>query len=87
MVLAGYAVEIIFGATGLVPATRNADVFDASITWNYTTFLNIIFLTIAGCLLWRFFQTGGVAMLKMMGGSAEHAEAHNHGHGHGHGHG
>ena len=83
MVLAGYAVEIIFGATGLVPGTRNADVFDASITWNYTTILNIIFLTVAGCLLWRFFKTGGVAMLKMMGGPPDEAGAHSHDHGHG----
>src|SRR5262252_2186113 len=46
MVVGGYIIEFTFGGLGLVPATRNAGVFNASITWNCTTFLNIIFLTI-----------------------------------------
>src|ERR1700681_362639 len=37
-------VELIFGALGLVPAQRNARVAEASLTWNYTTWLNIVFL-------------------------------------------
>ena len=68
MVVAGYAVEIIFGATGLVPATRNAKVLNATVSWDYTTILNIIFLALAAVLVWRFFATGGRPMLKMMGG-------------------
>jgi uncharacterized membrane protein YraQ (UPF0718 family) len=76
MVLAGYAVELSFSAAGLVPTTRNAQVFDTAITWNYTTVLNIIFLTLAGFLLWRFFTTGGAAMLKMMGGPPEQTGSH-----------
>lgn len=71
MVAAGYAVEVIFGATGLIPATRNAKVLNAGITWNYTTILNIIFLAFAGVLGWRFFATGGRPMLKMMGGNPD----------------
>jgi uncharacterized protein len=74
MVLAGYAVELIFTPLGLVPTERNARVIEASISWNYTTFLNILFLILAAALFVRFFRTGGLPMLKMMGGSpdAEH---------------
>ncbi len=74
MVIAGYAVELIFGAAGLIPATRNAKVFNPTITWNYTTYLNIIFIVAGVALLWRFFRTGGAMMLKMMDGSPEPAE-------------
>jgi uncharacterized membrane protein YraQ (UPF0718 family) len=75
MVLAGYAVEFIFGGLGLIPAERTARVAEAGITWNYTTILNIVFLLLAAALLVRFFRSGGRAMLKMMGGSPD-------GHGH-----
>ncbi len=78
MVLGGYAVELIFGASGLIPQTRNAKVLNPSISWNYTTFLNIIFLTVAGVLLARFFRTGGRDMLKMMGGPPDLATDHQH---------
>jgi hypothetical protein len=37
-----------------------------SITFNYTTVLNIIFLFIAALLLVRFFKTGGPKMLAHM---------------------
>jgi uncharacterized membrane protein YraQ (UPF0718 family) len=73
MVIAGYAVELIFGATGLIPATRNAKVLNPTISWDYTTYLNIVFIAAAVVLVWRFFRTGGAMMLKMMGGSPEPA--------------
>jgi uncharacterized membrane protein YraQ (UPF0718 family) len=71
MVVAGYAVELIFGAAGLVPATRSAKVLNPTIAWNYTTYLNIIFLVVGITLVLRFFRTGGIRMLKMMGGGPE----------------
>ena len=74
MALAGYAVELIFGAAGLVPPTRNAKVFHVAVTWDYTTYLNIAFLALATVLLVRFFRTGGGMMLKMMGGKPAPAE-------------
>jgi uncharacterized protein len=79
MVLAGYLVELIFGTLGLVPAKRHAVVMEHGVSWNYTTWLNIAFLALATVLLIRFVRTGGVPMLRMMGGSpeAEHA-AHDH---------
>ena len=73
MVLAGYAVELIFGAAGLIPETRNATVLNPTISWNYTTYLNIVFIVVGSVLVWRFFRTGGAMMLKMMGGSPEPA--------------
>jgi hypothetical protein len=74
MVLAGYAVELLFGGLGLIPAERTAKIAEAGIQWNYTTVLNIIFLLLAAALLVRFFRSGGGAMLKMMGGSPDAAE-------------
>jgi uncharacterized protein len=75
MVLAAYIVQFVFTALGLVPADRTAKVGETGITWNYTTYLNIIFLIVAAALLVRFFRSGGGAMLKMMGGSPDAAEA------------
>jgi uncharacterized protein len=79
MIAAGYLVELIFGATNLIPSQRSATVMQAEISWNYTTWLNIIFLIIAIVLVIRFVVTNGIPMLRMMGGSpdAEH-EHHSH---------
>jgi uncharacterized membrane protein YraQ (UPF0718 family) len=71
MVIAGYIVEFLFGALGLVPAGRDARVAAQGIQWNYTTVLNIIFLLLAAALLVRFFRSGGRPMLKMMNGAPE----------------
>ncbi|WP_280258386.1 permease [Nocardia wallacei] len=71
MVGAGYFVEILFGAVGLVPSERNAMVMAEGIRWNYTTWLNIGFLSLAAVLLFRFARTGGLHMLRMMGGKPE----------------
>jgi uncharacterized membrane protein YraQ (UPF0718 family) len=76
MASAALIVEMIFGAVGLVPTQRNARVVEASVTWNYTTWLNIAFLILAGLLVWRFLKTGGPAMLRMMNKSQETAHAH-----------
>ncbi len=73
---AALIVELIFGVLGLVPAQRNARVVDASITWNYTTWLNIVFLILAAVLVWRFFTTGGLAMLRMMNKPAGMGHSH-----------
>ena len=73
---AALIVELIFGALGLVPAQRNARVVEASITWNYTTWLNIAFLVLAALLVWRFLKTGGPAMLRMMNRPAAMGHSH-----------
>ena len=43
----------------------------AAISWNYTTWLNIAFLVIAATLIARFVTTGGLPMVRMMGGSPD----------------
>ena len=69
MVAAGYLIELLFGTTGLIPAQRNATVMEAVISWNYTTWLNIVFLLVAAVLIARFVTTGGIPMARMMGGA------------------
>jgi uncharacterized protein len=78
MVSAGYLVELLFGATGLIPTHRNAVVMQAGISWNYTTWLNIVFITLAAALVVRFVATGGLPMLQMMGGSPDAEHDHHH---------
>ncbi|MEU9041006.1 MULTISPECIES: permease [unclassified Kitasatospora] len=80
MVLAGYAVEFLFGALGLVPDQRDAEVPMSGVEWNYTTWLNIAFLLLALGLLIRFLRTGGAAMLRMMGGAPDAGEHAGHDH-------
>jgi uncharacterized membrane protein YraQ (UPF0718 family) len=76
MVCAGYIVELLFGATNLIPTQRNAKVMSATISWDYTTWLNISFLVVAAVLIVRFVTTGGVPMLRMMGGPPHDEPAH-----------
>ncbi|MDH6245997.1 permease [Mycobacterium sp. OTB74] len=71
MVAAGYLVELLFGTTGLTPTHRAAMVMESGISWNYTTWLNIVFLLLAAVLISRFVSTGGIPMLRMMGGSPD----------------
>jgi uncharacterized membrane protein YraQ (UPF0718 family) len=73
MVLAGYIVEFVFTGLGLVPSARTAKVGETGVVWNYTTYLNIVFLILAAALLVRFFRSGGLSMLKMMGGQPDEA--------------
>jgi len=75
---AALIVEIIFGTFGLIPDQRQALVVEASITWNYTTWLNIAFLLLAAAFVWRFLRTGGPQMLRMM--NRPMAAAHDHPH-------
>jgi uncharacterized membrane protein YraQ (UPF0718 family) len=66
MAAAGYVVEFLFAALGIIPQNRNVVAITEGLHWNYTTVLNIIFLVLAAVLLIRFFRTGGLSMLKMM---------------------
>jgi hypothetical protein len=80
MAAAGYVVELVFTPLGLIPSTRTAKVVDSGISWNYTTWLNIVFLILAAGLVWRFWRTGGVPMLRMMGGGPEGSDSGGHAH-------
>ena len=66
MALAGYVVEFLFQALGIVPQNRSLVVITEGVQWNYTTVLNILFLLLAAVLIVRFLRTGGQSMLKMM---------------------
>ncbi len=79
MVCAGYVIELVFTPLHLVPTgRRHAFVGDTGISWNYTTVLNIVFIAVAGLLLWRFYRTGGRPMLAMMGGGPDDMTTHDH---------
>ena len=77
MVGAALLVELVFSAAGLIPSTRSAHITEASVALNYTTILNIIFLTLAALLVGRFVKTGGLPMLRMM--DTPPGGAHSHG--------
>ena len=77
MVTTGLIVEFLFQGLGLQRTARNAKVIEASITWNYTTALNIVFLTLAAILIWRYFHKGGgIKMLRMMNKPMSHKHQH-----------
>jgi uncharacterized protein len=81
MAAAGYIVELVFGALGIVPTQRAIEVFTTGPTLNYTSVLNVMFLVLAAILVVRFLRTGGPDMLRMMSapqqpGAREHAQTH-----------
>lgn len=80
MAVAALIVDLIFGGFALIPLERKARVVEAAIAWDYTTWLNLVFLVLAGLLVWRFLNTGGPAMLRMMNRPADHGHAHQHAH-------
>jgi uncharacterized membrane protein YraQ (UPF0718 family) len=83
MAVAGLAVELLFLALGIGFPPRTAKVELAHVSWNYTTYLNIVFLTIAAMLVGRYFRRGGgIPMLKMMNTPMSPEGGHEHAHGH-----
>ena len=66
MVGAALVVEFVFHFLGLIPQHRAAQIVETSITFNYTTVLNIVFLAIAAFLVARFLRTGGPKMMAHM---------------------
>ena len=77
MVAAGLIVQFLFEGAGIERTARNAKVVEASVTWNYSTYLNIVFLGLAAVLAWRYFRKGGgLPMLRMMDKPMEHGHHH-----------
>ena len=84
MAAAGLIVEGIFRGSGLVPKTRPHQIVETAFHWNYTTFLNIVFLALFAVLFWLYRNRerlgGGVgyAMDPVCGMQVEiaHAPAH-----------
>ena len=81
MAAAGYVIELVFGGLGLVPSRAAAKIPDSGVSWDYTTWLNIVFLILAAALIARFARTGGGMMLRMMGGPPADPDAES-GHSH-----
>lgn len=54
MSTAGLAVEGIFALFGAVPTSRPEAVAPEHFAWNYTTFLNIVFLGLFGVVYWLY---------------------------------
>ncbi len=75
MAAAGYIVEFLFEALGIIPQNRNIVAITEGVKWNYTTVLNILFLILATVLVIRFLRTGGAMMLRMME-TPEHEMGH-----------
>ena len=84
MAIAGLVVGSVFNLVGATPTNRDISVFDATVSWNYDTVLDIVLLGIVAVLARRFLRTGGIGMLRAMGGPAEGsheahgAQAHHH---------
>ena len=84
MVLAGLVIGGLFQLFGLVPAHHFIAAFQTPPSWNYTTFLDLAALALAGVLGWRFLRTGGREMLRAMEAPATpgHEMVHHHDHEH-----
>jgi YHS domain-containing protein/uncharacterized membrane protein YraQ (UPF0718 family) len=52
MAAAGLATEYLFGWAHLVPAAHPAEIVQPSFAWNYTTYLNLVFLAVFAVLFW-----------------------------------
>ncbi|MCA1824981.1 MAG: permease, partial [Frankia sp.] len=54
MAVAGLAVEGIFGLIGWIPEPKHGEVVHARFDWNYTTYLNVVFLVVFAVLFWLY---------------------------------
>jgi uncharacterized membrane protein YraQ (UPF0718 family)/YHS domain-containing protein len=54
MSLAGLIVEGLFSAFGAIPESRPREIVATHFEWNYTTFLNIVFVGVFAVLFWLY---------------------------------
>jgi hypothetical protein len=54
MSTAALVTELLFHAAGAVPTTRPATPVTTGFSWNYTTYLNIVFLALFALLYWTY---------------------------------
>jgi uncharacterized protein len=54
MAAAGLIVEVMFSSAGLIPHNRSHAIVSTSFQWNYTTYLNIVFIAFGGYLYWLY---------------------------------
>ena len=72
MVVAGLGVGALFSALGWVPSQRNVTAFSTSVSFDPTTYLDIVMLAVIALLAVRFLRTGGIGMLRMMAMPSDH---------------
>jgi uncharacterized protein len=81
MATAGLVTEGIFGALSIIPTDRPATVVPTGFQWNYTTYLNLVFLALFGLLYWAYRNRerlgggGGYALDPVCGMQVETANA------------
>ena len=81
MATAGLITEGIFLLAGIIPTSRPTTVAPAHFQWNYTTYLNIIFVALFGLLYWTYRNRhrlgggGGYALDPVCGMQVETANA------------
>ncbi len=64
---------MLFEGAGIDRRARDAKVVEATVTWNSTTVLNVVFLGLAAVLLHRYFTAGGgLRMLRAMNRPRSH---------------
>jgi hypothetical protein len=54
MSTAGLITELLFRTAGLVPTVRPTTIAPDRFSWNYTTYLNLVFLALFGVLYWLY---------------------------------
>jgi uncharacterized protein len=54
MSTAGLLTELLFKGAGLVPVTRPVTIEPAHFSWDYTTYLNLVFLAVFAVLYWLY---------------------------------
>lgn len=74
MVIASLAVEALFQLSGWTPHNRDIAAVGSRISFNYTTVLDIVFVTLFVVMFAAFFKTGGPEMMRMM----QHADNKQH---------
>ena len=76
MALAGFLIGLAFNLAGLTPAHFSVSAFQAPPAWNYTTFLDLVFIALIAVMLWRFLTTGGPQMIRAMSQPGGGGHAH-----------
>jgi uncharacterized protein len=73
MIIAALLVDGIFRSQSWIPDQHRVVTTEATISWNYSTYLNISFGLVAVALVYVFLRTGGLEMLRMMASEAPHS--------------
>lgn len=79
MVVAALCVEGIFFLLGWLPSGQARSVSAATISFNYSTVLDMAFFIVAAILVVTFLRSGGPRMMRMMAGEGGHQAEHTHG--------